>query len=93
VKAARVQNRNGPFELHEEQDRVLYILSGEARMRVGGTLVDPQLISPGEYRARTASGYRELTLKKGAVLSIPRKVPYQIAAEGSDIEFLVVTVR
>jgi mannose-6-phosphate isomerase-like protein (cupin superfamily) len=93
VKVARVENRNGPFELHRDQDRVFYVLEGKATMRTGGKLIDPKQLSISEWRADSADGYRELPLKAGSVLSVPRGVAYQIVAAGTDVKFLVVAIR
>lgn len=49
----------------------------------------------GSARMRVAngSGFREVPLAAGSVLSIPRGVAYQILAEHADVSMLVVTIR
>jgi hypothetical protein len=93
VKAARVENRDGPFERHDFEDRVFYVTSGAAVMRVGGKLIEPVRLGAGDYRADRADGYREMPISTGSVLSVPSGIPYQIVASGTDISFVVVTIR
>lgn len=96
VAVARVAKHNGPPELHRDSDRVFFIKNGVALMRVGGNIANSQEISPGEYRGKSDSsytGYKEVQLKAGSVLSIPRNVAYQIIAEKGDVSFIVVRVN
>ena len=92
VKVARVDNRNGPVESHQTQDRMFLVLHGTATLRVGGTAIAPRETAPGESQAAESRGYREMAMSPGSLLSVPRGVPYQIVAAGSKVEFLVIRV-
>ena len=46
----------GGAELHETQNDVFFILSGEATLIQGGALVDPKLTEPHEYEAKSIKG-------------------------------------
>ncbi len=100
VAVARVAGRNGPVELHQASDRVFFVKAGKAVMRVGGKLAGAREISPGEFRSAGASvdgegysDYRELVMEAGAILSVPRDVPYQLVAEKGDVSFVVVRIK
>jgi len=92
MKVARVENRNGPVEVHRTEDRVFVVLHGSATLRVGGMPIAPRETGTGELQAAESRGYREVATSPGAVLSVPRGVPYQIVSVGSKVEFLVVRV-
>lgn len=96
VAVARVEKRNGPPELHLQSDRVFFIKKGKAVMRIGGTITDPKEVSPNEIRSTGGngySGYQEVTIRAGDVLSIPKNVAYQIVAEKTDVSFTVVRIN
>lgn len=96
VAVARVVGRNGPVEHHRDADRLFFVKSGAAKMRVGGELTDREEVSPGEYRSKSGTGYanyRTVKMEAGAVLSVPRDVPYQLVAEGADVSFIVVRMQ
>ena len=96
LAVARVAGRNGPVELHQAADRVFFVKAGKAVMRVGGKLAGAQEISPGEFRdaeGKGYSGYREVVMEAGAILSVPCDVPYQLIAEKGDVSFVVVRIR
>jgi len=96
VAVARVAGRNGPPEHHRDSDRVFFVKSGKAVMRVGGQITDPQEVSPGEIRSASGAGYRdyrEVTMEAGAIISAPRGVPYQIIAKDGDVSFVVVRIK
>lgn len=95
VAVARLAGRNGPVELHQAADRVFFVKEGKAVLRVGGSVAVAQEIAPGELRGAGSDyrGYRELKLEAGALLSVPRGVPYQLVAEKGDVSFIVVRIR
>jgi mannose-6-phosphate isomerase-like protein (cupin superfamily) len=83
----------GNAELHETQNDVFFIVSGEATLITGGTLVDPKLTEPHEYEGASIQGGRSTGLAAGDVVHIPYKVPHQmIVAKGKEIEYFVVKI-
>lgn len=92
VKVAVVDHRNGPAELHRSEDRVLYVLHGQAEVCTGGTMKAPHDLSPTEAQAPELVGCTRLPMAPGTVVSIPRDIPYQLRARGTRVEFLVVRI-
>lgn len=93
VKVAVVNHRNGPAELHRSEDRVFYVLRGQAEVCTGGTMRSPHDLSPTEAQAPELVGCKPLSMASGTVISIPRDVPYQLRAAETHVEFLVVRIE
>lgn len=84
----------GGAELHETQNDVFFILSGEATLIQGGVLVDPKLTEPHEYEAKSIRGGTRTKLVTGDVVHIPFKVPHQLVLEkGKEITYFVVKIN
>ena len=84
----------GSAELHETQDDVFFILSGEATLILGGVLVDPKTTEPHEIEARSIKGGTKTKLIAGDVVHIPFKVPHQLVLEsGKQITYFVVKIN
>jgi uncharacterized RmlC-like cupin family protein len=84
----------GGAELHETQNDVFFILSGEATLVQGGTLVDPKLTEPHEYEAKSIQGGTRTKLVTGDVVHITFKVPHQMILEsGQQITYFVVKIN
>lgn len=72
------ENRvNDKHEVHDLSDDIYYVTNGTATLMLGGSLVNPQEISPGEWRAAEATGGQKVTIKKGDVIFVPRGTPHQ----------------
>jgi len=93
VKVAVLDHRYGPAELHRSEDRVLYVLHGQAEICTGGTMKTPRDLSSTEAQAPELVGCTRMPLAPGTVISIPRSVPYQLRGNGTRVEFLVVRVE
>ena len=84
----------GNAELHETQNDVFFILSGEATMIRGGILVAPKTTEPHELEAKSIKGGSKIKLAAGDVVHIPFKVPHQLAVEsGKQITYFVVKIN
>src|SRR5579863_10012613 len=85
---------NGEAELHETQNDVIVIESGEATLIVGGTVVDPKTTAPNEIRGPSIKGGEKKSLAAGDVIHIPVKVPHQMLVEnGKQITYFVVKIN
>ncbi len=85
---------NGEAELHETQNDVMVIESGEATLIVGGTVVDPKTTAPNEIRGPSIKGGEKKSLAAGDVIHIPVKVPHQMLVEnGKQITYFVVKIN
>src|SRR5687768_16000068 len=50
------KRENDLHEVHDASDDVYYVLEGDATLVLGGSLVEPNQVSPGEWRSKTATG-------------------------------------
>ncbi len=84
----------GSAELHETQNDVFFIVSGEATLLSGGTLVEPKQTEPHEFEAKSITGGTRTKLAAGDVVHIPFNVPHQLLVEsGKQITYFVVKIN
>jgi mannose-6-phosphate isomerase-like protein (cupin superfamily) len=84
---------DGEAELHETQNDVMVIESGEATLVVGGAVVDPRTTAPHEIRGPSIRGGEKVALAAGDVVHIPVKVPHQmLVPAGKQITYFVVKI-
>ena len=84
---------NGEAEVHETQNDVMVIESGEATLVVGGTVVNPRTTAPHEIRGPSIEGGEKVAVAPGDVLHIPVKVPHQMLVEaGKQVTYFVVKI-
>jgi uncharacterized RmlC-like cupin family protein len=69
---------DGAAEVHETQVDVITVLSGEATLIVGGTMVEGKTTAPGEIRGKSISGGERHPMAPGDVFHIPAKIPHQM---------------
>jgi mannose-6-phosphate isomerase-like protein (cupin superfamily) len=82
---------DGEVEVHDKMADVLYIISGEATVMVGGTVVGGHTTAPGETRGTSITGGEKKTLAAGDAIHIPAKVPHQMmVAKGKQVTYFVV---
>jgi mannose-6-phosphate isomerase-like protein (cupin superfamily) len=83
----------GNAELHETQNDVFVVLSGEATLVVGGTLVEPKTTELHEVEGSSISGGDKKKLGAGDVVHIPFKTPHQLIVDsGKQITYFVVKI-
>lgn len=84
---------NGQAELHETQNDVFFVQSGQATLVLGGTVVQPKTVAPHEIRGSSISGGTQETLGPGDVVHIPVGVPHQLfVGAGSQFTYFVVKI-
>lgn len=87
------EKREGDLnEVHDSSDDIYYVLDGTATLMLGGTLVDPNEISPGEWRAKTATGGQTVTIKKGDLVVVPRGTRHQRTVTGKGFSMILIKV-
>lgn len=101
VAAAGMQTRIAIFhdekrendlnEVHDGSDDIYYVLEGTATLMLGGTLVEPNEISPGEWRAKTATGGEAVKIKKGDLIFVPRGTRHQRTV--TDKKFSMILIK
>jgi mannose-6-phosphate isomerase-like protein (cupin superfamily) len=85
---------DGEVEVHDKMADVFVIMSGEASLIVGGTVVGGHTSAPGEIRGASITGGEKKALGVGDAVHIPAKVPHQMmVANGKKVEYFVVKVE
>jgi mannose-6-phosphate isomerase-like protein (cupin superfamily) len=102
VAAAGVQMRVAVFhdekrendlnEVHDNSDDIYYVLDGEATLMLGGTLINANEISPGEWRSKTATGGEKVVIKKGDLVVVPRGTRHQRTVTGKGFSMILIKV-
>lgn len=86
------EKREGDLnEIHDGSDDIYYVTNGTATLMLGGTLIEPNEISPGEWRAKTAVGGEKVTIKKGDLVFVPRGTRHQ--RTGTDKKFTMILIK
>jgi mannose-6-phosphate isomerase-like protein (cupin superfamily) len=78
-------------EVHDGSDDIYYVTNGTATLMLGGSLVEPNQISPGEWRSKTATGGQKVTIKKGDLVFVPRGTPHQRTV--TDKKFTMILIK
>lgn len=78
-------------EVHDGSDDIYYVTNGTATLMLGGSLVAPNQISPGEWRSKTATGGQKVTIKKGDLVFVPRGTPHQRTV--TDKKFTMILIK
>ncbi len=86
------KRENDPIEVHDGSDDIYYVLDGEATLLLGGSLVDANEISPGEWRAKSSTGGEKVAIKKGDLIVVPRGTPHQRTATGKTFSMILIKV-
>ena len=90
-----VAHREGPgeAELHEKQADVFIVQSGEATLKVGGTVANPKNTAPGEIRGPSITGGEDKKLGAGDVVHIPAKIAHQLLVDsGKQFTYAIVKI-
>ena len=94
-RAFQVSHREGSglAEWHEKQADVFFVVSGEAAIVVGGTIVDAKTSGPGEMRGPSIRDGVTMKLGPGDVVHIPAKTAHQLQLEpGRQVTYFVTKV-
>jgi len=84
---------DGSAELHETQVDILIVQTGEAKLVVGGTMLEPKTVKPHEVRGSSIEGGETKSLAPGDIVHIPANVPHQLKiSSGQKFNYLVVKV-
>ena len=76
VTLVAVRNKSGRAEVHAKSDDVFYVLSGEATLTTGGTVLHPSGLD--EVRGDGIDGGSLNQLEPGDVVHIAHNVPHQV---------------
>ena len=86
------KRENDLHEVRDGSDDIYYVLDGEATLMLGGTLVEPNQISPGEWRAKSATGGQKVVIKKVDLVVVPRGTPHQRTVTGKGFSMILIKV-
>jgi mannose-6-phosphate isomerase-like protein (cupin superfamily) len=86
------KRENDLFEVHDASDDIYYVLEGEAILMLGGALTEPNEISTGEWRSKTASGGRQVPIRKGDLVIVPRGTAHQRTVAGKGFSMILIKV-
>ena len=86
------KRENDPIEVHDGSDDIYYVLDGTATLLLGGSLVDANEISVGEWRAKTSTGGEKIVIKKGDLIVVPRGTPHQRTTTGKGFSMILIKV-
>ena len=82
----------GKAEIHDKMRDVWYILSGQARFKLGGKMINPKSSKPGEWAAEALRHPEIVEVSVGDVIDIPPGTPHQIDALEERIEAFLIKV-
>jgi mannose-6-phosphate isomerase-like protein (cupin superfamily) len=78
-------------ELHDASDDVYYVLEGAATLTLGGKLVTPREVEPGEWRGKINGG-QNVEIKKGDLIVVPSGTPHERSTVGKDFSMLLIKI-
>lgn len=79
-------------EIHDASDDVYYVLEGTATLTLGGKLESPKEVEPGEWRGPRIEGGRNVDVKKGDLIVVPRGTPHMRSTVGKDFAMILIKV-
>lgn len=86
------KRENDMFEVHDAADDIYYVTGGKATLSIGGELVEPSEIGPGEWRAKTITGGNKFDVKKGDLIVVPRGTVHQRTVTGKGFSMILIKV-
>jgi mannose-6-phosphate isomerase-like protein (cupin superfamily) len=75
-------------ELHDGRDHVFFVTDGRATLTLGGELVAPREVSPGEWKAASSRNSQTVDVAKGDLIFIPHGTAHGRSAKGRHFTML-----
>jgi quercetin dioxygenase-like cupin family protein len=79
------------LELHDGKDHVFFVTDGHATLTLGGELVAPKEVSPGEWKAAKATNSTTVDVAKGDLVFIPHGTVHGRSAKGRRFTMMIVS--
>jgi quercetin dioxygenase-like cupin family protein len=79
------------LELHEGKDHVVFVTEGRATITLGGKLVAPHQISPGEWKAAGSTNSKTVEVAKGDLIFIPHGTVHGRSVKGRRFTMLLLS--
>ena len=86
------KRENDNFEVHDASDDIYYVLEGKATLSLGGQLIEPKEISPGEWRSKSSTGGQTVAITKGDLIVVPRGTVHQRTVTGKGFSMILIKV-
>src|SRR5215471_6968278 len=84
---------DGLGEIHQGWADLMFVVSGEAFLLVGGELVDGKPDSPGEIRGPAIRNGTKRLMREGDVVQVPAGMPHQfLVTKGKQITFFTMKI-
>lgn len=94
VSALIYRAATGEAELHEGQSDFFVVRSGRATLVIGGRLINPRTVEPGEFAAGSVEGGERRPIGAGDVVYIPAKLPHHVLVDqGVPISYLIIKAK
>src|SRR5580765_5386006 len=77
------------LELHDGKDHVFFVTEGQATLTLGGEMVAPREVSPGEWKAAKATNARTVDVGKGDLVFIPHGTVHGRSAKGRHFNMMI----
>ena len=90
---AGFRDKTGIPEVHASDVDIFYVTEGTASFVIGGSMVEPVTIEPGETRGKEIKGGETRKLEKGDIVVIPPNVPHWFKEVSGTFKYFVVKVR
>ena len=87
------REQTGSSEVHQKESDFFFVVTGDATLTTGGTVVKPTTSGPGEIRGTGISGGKDQKLAPGDVVHIDAGVPHQLKLKtGTLFTYFVIKV-
>jgi len=84
---------DGEMEIHQKWTDLMFVVSGEATLLIGGNVVNARTTSPGEIRGTTSRGGEKKVIRQGDVVQVAAGVPHQfLIPAGRQITFFTMKI-
>lgn len=94
VEYATRTDAGNEAELHTHWTHYIQVLSGEATLTYGGTVVHPRETGPGQVRGDAIAGGTSITVHAGDYIQIPAGTPHLfVPAAGTKFHYVVFNAR
>jgi glc operon protein GlcG len=80
----------GVAEVHDWETDIMYVLEGSATVVIGGEVVDPKVVEPGQVRGSMIQGGETRRVGKGDVVVIPAGTPHWFRDVQGPLTYFVV---
>ena len=94
VEYATRSDAGNEAEVHAHWSHYLNVLSGEAVLTYGGTVINPRDTGPGQVRGSGITGGKSMTLHAGDYVQIPAGMSHMLnPTKGTKLHYVVFNTR